>query len=198
MASSLPCRGGGPRSGGEVVSRLTSPVSSGDLKGAAAPWPMGKDSTGNRLRDRFPLAVSFARFFAAQRNGPAGGDGTARQIAETSGEYVKHRTYVRCGGDGRFPSSGASRHLPPGEGCPLRRGREKTENRPSVPVSFPWLQKLIKSGPDADGVKRRQGPHFSIPTAFFTLAGGRRRGFPAPSSALSYSGFDCSTIDSNK
>ena len=43
----------------------------GDLKGAAAPWPMGRDSKGNRLRDRFPLAVSFPHFFSAKRNGVA-------------------------------------------------------------------------------------------------------------------------------
>jgi len=32
---------------------------------------MGKDSKGNRLRDRFPLAVSFPHFFSVKRNGVA-------------------------------------------------------------------------------------------------------------------------------
>ena len=49
---------------------LRPPQTPGDLKGAAAPWPMGKDSKGNRLRDRFPLAVSFADFFGGKEIGP--------------------------------------------------------------------------------------------------------------------------------
>ena len=41
---------------------------------------MGKDSKGNRLRDRFPLAVSFADFFGGKEIGPPEATGHGNEL----------------------------------------------------------------------------------------------------------------------
>ena len=135
---------------------------------------MGKDSKGNRLRDRFPLAVSFADFFAAQRNRPAGGDGTGgtnstgeRRIRSTLGESpaaAGTRT-----GRGRFacgrPHFSARRN-----GGKTRRG---TMSKHTSLAPFPQNRNTAKTP------YRSVAPPLQIETVRFDLRRTFRRNLPA-------------------
>ncbi len=116
----------------------------GDLKGAAAPWPMGKDSKGNRLRDRFPLAVSFADFFDGKEIGPPEATGQETKSQRQAANSQRPRGLPAAAGTRVWTRVVSLLRERPS----FAARRKKAKTRPREPISrrFPW-----ESLPDDQG-----------------------------------------------
>ena len=120
-------------------------LSLGDPVGAAAPLVVGEGFQREPPRNRFPLAVSFASFFAAQRKGPAGGDGTGPPpcrdkrrirrhpggISAEAGTRTGREMFRSCGSDLLSQRSESRQRR---AGGPFHKGPPDPSSRPKGPA----------------------------------------------------------------